>query len=62
MTITLLEWNPETGKYDTPKEVVLARPDQYGRRGGPICAICGGPTRTVLDGETWCDKCGTYQG
>lgn len=59
--IEVLRWNPETRQYDIPDRIKLARPDQYGRRGGPICAVCGGPTRTVLDGEAWCDRCKRYQ-
>ena len=61
ITRTYYRRNPETGAFDIPHEMVLARPDQEGRRGGPICCICGGPTRTVLDGEAWCDRCGGYQ-
>lgn len=60
-SVTAFRWNPETKRYDTPVRVVLARPDQYGRRGGPVCAVCGGPTEAVLDGEAWCPRCGTYQ-
>ncbi|QGP93418.1 hypothetical protein MGLY_28260 [Neomoorella glycerini] len=59
--VTLLLYNPATGKYDIPREVKLARPDQYGVRGGPICAVCGGHTVTVLDGEAWCPTCKDYQ-
>jgi hypothetical protein len=55
------KWNPDTDKYDIPYGKTLVRPDQWDRRGGPICAVCGGKTRTVLDGEAWCDNCGRYQ-
>lgn len=44
-----------------PEYAAYARLDQLDRRGGPICAKCGGKTRTVLDGEAWCDACGRYQ-
>jgi hypothetical protein len=60
-SVTVRRWNPHTGQYDIPVRVELARPDQYGRRGGPVCAVCGGPTEPVLDGEAWCPRCGTYQ-
>jgi len=43
------------------RTVTYRRPDQIGKRGGPICCVCGGRTRTVLDGEAWCDKCERYQ-
>lgn len=39
----------------------MQRPDQWNRRGGPVCAICGGSTRWVLPGKSWCDACGRYQ-
>ncbi|MCL6560898.1 MAG: hypothetical protein K6U74_19320 [Firmicutes bacterium] len=61
MKVILWKWCPETETYEDPREVALARPDQYGRRGGPICAICSGPTRQALDGEAWCGRCGVYQ-
>lgn len=47
ITRRFLKWNPMTQQHD--------------RRGGPICCICGGQTRSVLDGEAWCERCGTYQ-
>jgi len=25
------------------------------------CHVCGRPLREVLDGEEWCDYCGTYR-
>ncbi|MEW6573157.1 MAG: hypothetical protein AB1374_05940 [Bacillota bacterium] len=59
--IFLREWNPETRRYGQVRWFELKRPDQYGRRGGPVCAVCGGATRSVLDGEGWCDRCRTYQ-
>lgn len=58
---SLREWNPETRRYDRVRRVKLVQSDQYDRRGGPVYTICGGETRTVLDGEAWCDRCRTYQ-
>lgn len=60
-TVVVYRWNPETKRHDIPVEFKLARPDQYGNRGGPVCAFCGGRTRPVLDGEAWCNRCETYQ-
>jgi len=25
------------------------------------CHKCGQPVKIVMDGEEWCDRCGTYQ-
>lgn len=60
-SVTMRRWNAGTKQYDIPVQVELARPDQYERRGGPVCAICGGSTKPVVDGEAWCPKCGIYQ-
>jgi len=58
---TLYQWNRKTQKYDLPYRVSLARPEHWGERGASICAICGGKTHIVLDGEAWCGHCGLYQ-
>lgn len=56
-------WNPDTKRCDIrdEREITYNRPDQIGVRGGSICAVCGGQTRSVLDGEAWCDRCRRYQ-
>lgn len=60
-SMAVLALNPKTDKYDRVVRVHLARPDLRDRRGHHTCCVCGGPTRNVLDGEAWCDKCERYQ-
>lgn len=39
----------------------LALPELRDKRGHHTCCVCGSSTRSVLDGEAWCDKCQRYQ-
>jgi len=53
--------NPETKKYDIPVMKEVKHPELINRRGYGKCAVCGNLTRSVLDGEAWCDNCERYQ-
>jgi len=54
-------WHAEqhTMTYGAPVE--LKAPDAFLKRGHHTCEECGQPTKQVLDGEAWCQKCGRYQ-
>jgi len=41
--------------------LMYAKPELENDRGGPLCCVCGRNTRSVLDGEAWCDHCKRYQ-
>jgi hypothetical protein len=54
-------YNQRLARIQELRNLGYARPDLYWQRGGAICARCGGKTRSVLDGEAWCDACKRYQ-
>jgi hypothetical protein len=58
--VQLYRYDVNTYQYIPTRVVTPARPDLYHTRGSSICWLCGQPTRTVLDGETWCDNCRHY--
>lgn len=34
---------------------------RFPKRGGAVCHVCQQSTRSVLDGEAWCDYCKRYE-
>ena len=52
---------PEMEKIEELQAQGWARSEFYYKRGHHICAKCGEFTRSVLDGEAWCDNCQRYQ-